>query len=120
MEKYNKKVGEYGEKIAEKYLLSKGYKILYKNFTTPHGEIDIIAKIKGLYVFFEVKTRTTDSFGFPEEAVSEAKQEHLLDSIEYFLEQNKLEDLDTRADIISIQIDKENKKAKIWQIKGFL
>lgn len=120
MEKYNKKVGEYGEKIARKYLISKGYQILYNNFTTPHGEIDIIAKIKDLYVFIEVKTRTSDYFGFPEEAVSQAKQEHLLDSIEYFIEMNKMEEVDTRVDIISIVINKEIKKIKIWQIKGFM
>ena len=47
-----------------------------KNYTTPFGEADIVAKSKDGYTcFVEVKTRETDAFGLPAEAVTRAKQQ---------------------------------------------
>ena len=53
----------------------KGYKILEKNYKTPFGEADIIAKKRGIYCFVEVKTRSSDYLGAPAEAVDERKRE---------------------------------------------
>lgn len=55
-DRYKKNTGDYGEVIAAKYLVDKGYEIIRKNYTKRGGEIDIIAKRKGLLVFVEVKT----------------------------------------------------------------
>jgi len=69
--------GKEGESIAIEYLLSKGYKILEKNFRTKFGEIDIIAKEGEYIVIIEVKRRISDSFGSPELSVNPKKQEKL-------------------------------------------
>ncbi|MDI1472823.1 MAG: YraN family protein [Thermodesulfovibrio sp.] len=69
--------GKEGESIAIEYLLSKGYKILEKNFRTKFGEIDIIAKEGEYIVIIEVKRRMSDSFGSPELSVNPKKQEKL-------------------------------------------
>lgn len=71
---FNTVTGCGGEDMAYKYLISKGYKILARNFKTKIGEIDIIAKDKGVIVFVEVKTRKSDFFGLPREAVTPSKQ----------------------------------------------
>ncbi len=65
--------GKEGEEIASAYLKAKGYQIIEMNKRFGRAEIDIIAKIGNEYVFVEVKTRTSDYFGFPEEAIDKRK-----------------------------------------------
>lgn len=67
-------MGRKGEDAVCKYLKKQKYKILHRNFTTPFGEADIVAKKDGVYCFIEVKTRTSDVYGLPAEAVDREKQ----------------------------------------------
>jgi len=70
--------GRFGEEIARRFLQSLGYEILTSNFRTRIGEIDIIAKDKGDFVFVEVKTREdVDKWGLPAEAVTARKREKM-------------------------------------------
>jgi putative endonuclease len=70
------RLGREGERLAEKYLKKRGYKILYRNYKAPKGgEVDLVCRDKDTLVFLEVKTRTSDQFGAPAEAVTSAKQE---------------------------------------------
>ncbi len=70
----NKIKGKYGEDIAAKYLIKKGYKIIERNYHfSRYGEVDIIAFDKGQLCFIEVKARTGDKFGAPLEAVTPSK-----------------------------------------------
>ncbi len=71
---YKKVLGKKGEKLVERYLKKQGCKILYRNYKTPFGEADIIATEKDEIVFVEVKTRTSDAYGAPKEAVGKEKQ----------------------------------------------
>ena len=72
----HKLLGRNAEADVGKYLKKHGYKILRKNYVTPFGEADIVARSKDGYTcFVEVKARETDSFGLPAEAVTRAKQE---------------------------------------------
>ena len=71
-------LGIYGEKLALKYLKKQKYKILEKNFRCALGEIDIVAKDGEFLVFVEVKTRSSNAFGEPMEAVDFYKQRKLL------------------------------------------
>ena len=69
-------LGRTGEQLTCKYLKKHGYKILKKNYKTPFGEADIVALSKDGYTcFVEVKSRESDSFGLPSEAVTRAKQQ---------------------------------------------
>lgn len=69
----NLELGKIGEEKAIEFLKKNGYKIIEKNYRTKIGEIDIIAKRKKEIIFIEVKTRSSDEFGLPEEAVNEIK-----------------------------------------------
>lgn len=66
-------LGRAGEEEAARHLHSCGYRILARNWRVRAGEIDIIAEHDGVVVFVEVKTRTSDAYGFPEEAVTPRK-----------------------------------------------
>ncbi len=70
-------LGEKGEQIATDYLRSKGYTILQQNYRASYAEVDIIAKDKDQIIFVEVKTRTYDYFGSPEEFVTRQKQKNI-------------------------------------------
>ena len=73
MAKHND-TGKLGEQIAQRFLKKKQFKILECNWRWGKGEMDIIAEKDDLLVFIEVKTRTKNTFGHPEEAISEKKQ----------------------------------------------
>lgn len=96
-----KSFGNKGEDIAADYLKKKGYTILHRNYNTPLGEADIVAKDKNIIVFVEVKARSSDAFGQPFEAVNHRKQEKLKKIALYYLKHNKIE-LPVRFDIVSI------------------
>ena len=68
-----KQVGSKGEDLAAEFLKDKGYRIIGRNYKTPIGELDIIAKDGETLVFVEVKTRSSNAFGYPFEAVGSRK-----------------------------------------------
>ena len=100
--------GQVGELYAERFLKKQKYKILLKNHKTPFGEIDIIAKTKNTYVFVEVKTRSSNAYGSPQEAVNRKKQLNIINSAENYLDENKLFEVDYRFDIIEVVGDGES------------
>ena len=72
--------GRRGEDLAHRYLRSKGYTIVARNYRLASGdaEVDLIAWDKETLVFVEVKTRASAEFGPPERAFDLEKQEHML------------------------------------------
>ncbi|HOC03486.1 MAG TPA: YraN family protein [Candidatus Ratteibacteria bacterium] len=91
-----------GEEIAARFLRKNGYKILERNFATKSGEIDIIANKKRTIVFVEVKTRNTDNFGSPAEAVDSKKLTRLGTVANYYIQKKRLEKFPYRFEIVSI------------------
>ncbi|HEY9087935.1 MAG TPA: YraN family protein [Anaerolineaceae bacterium] len=96
-------VGRWGENVAAEYLKNRGYTIVARNRRTPYGELDLIASKGAELVFVEVKTRTNNAFGLPEEAINPAKAQHLLDSAQHFLLEYSPQEIDWRVDVIAIQ-----------------
>lgn len=90
-----------GEDLAAVYLEGKGYAILEKNWRFGREEIDIIAQDKDTLVVAEVKTRSGNFFGEPEEFVNRQKQKNLIKAINAYIEKNNL-DLEVRFDIIGV------------------
>lgn len=98
----NKKEGNEGEILAEKFLKKQKYKILDKNYRALVGEIDIVAQEKDTIVFVEVKRRETLSFGRPSDAVGREKQYKIRRSGEEYLIRNKLTSCPVRFDVVEI------------------
>jgi len=71
--KDNLKTGQLGESLAKKYLENKGFRIIDANYRTKLSEIDLIAQFKDIMVFIEVRTRTGDKFGMPEQSLTKRK-----------------------------------------------
>ena len=97
-------LGSSGEALASDFLEKKGFTIVEKNYKTPLGEIDIIAQDNGTVVFIEVKTRSTDSFGYPFEAVH-AKKQGKLKKLALLYMKRVGKEVPARFDILSIQIN---------------
>ncbi len=107
---YRKKLGNRGERVARRYLKIRGYKILDTNFSTSHGEIDIICSKSGLIVFVEVKTRKSNILGEPEDSVTYPKQKKIASVARYYVKKNNLSGNNLRFDIIAIKYKTGRKK----------
>ena len=109
----NTQKGKDAEDLATTFLIENQYQILERNFRFKRGEIDIICQKNNLMIFVEVKSRKSDFFGFPEEAVSHSKANLIkVTAEEYMIQKNWHQDI--RIDIISITL------GKIYHIKdGF-
>lgn len=102
----NRKKGSLAEDRAILFLKSKGYNIIYKNFYTIYGEIDIIGEKNNLIVFFEVKYRKTLKNGYPRESVSKTKQEKIKKAALLYISQNNIINKGFSFDVVEI-IDNE-------------
>lgn len=98
--------GKLGEKLAEDFLINKGYTILHRNWRHSHYEIDIVALKNDLPHFVEVKTRSSKQFGEPEESVNKKKIRSLLQAADEFLFQHP-QYKNFRIDILSINIHQQ-------------
>lgn len=104
----NRKFGDAGEDLACRYLERQGYEILERNkHYSRFCEIDIIAKDKNTVVFVEVKTRKTDSFGSPLEAITASKYANIKKGVLSYLAENKVKNY--RIDVVGITLKPEIK-----------
>lgn len=94
-------LGQKGEKLALEYLLQQGFIVLEKNFRYQKAEVDIIAIKDEQIILVEVKTRSTDFFGGPEESVTKSKQRLLTEAADYYITSRQLKN-EVRFDVISI------------------
>lgn len=94
-------IGKAGERLAEAYLVERGFAILHRNWRCGKEEIDLIATKNGKLHFVEVKYRSSTFAGHPEEAVTRKKISVLLRGIQQFLQTYPQYD-DFRLDILSI------------------
>jgi len=94
-------LGRKGEEAAAEFLTGNGFSIREKNWKTNFGEIDIIAETSEFLVIVEVKTRSSVSFGNPEEAVNLRKQKLLVNMADSYIRRYDIEK-ETRFDIVSV------------------
>lgn len=97
--------GTEGELLGKQYLEDQAYEILDENWIFKKSEIDLIAYKDGIIIFAEVKTRSSNAFGEPEDFVDQTKQKHLaLAADEYIHLMDHQGEI--RFDIISVLFDK--------------
>lgn len=107
-----------GEDLAAEFLKKKGYKIIERNFRKGYGEIDIIAVHKNTLVFIEVKTRTSNKFGTPLEAINYFKLKSLLKTAEFYKVLNPKLPESLRIDAVSVILDENTGKSIIEHIEN--
>ena len=100
-------LGIQGEDLAVTYLLSQGYKILERNWRFAKAEVDIIAAKEDVLAAVEVKTRSTDAFGAPQEFIGRKKIRLLRKAMNAYVNLKGL-DLEVRFDFIGIVIENGN------------
>ena len=96
-----RRLGFFGENRAARFLKNSGYEILHRNYRCPFGEVDIIARKDDAVCFVEVKTRSSDSFGAPNEAVDGKRQTRYKNSARYYFSGVDM-DCIVRFDIIEV------------------
>lgn len=94
--------GKAGEDLAAQFLIEKGYQILARNYRFKRSEIDLIAQKNNCLVFVEVKLRTTDVFGYPEEFVNEKKAAKIMEGADQYIYELKWKG-NIRFDIVAIR-----------------
>jgi putative endonuclease len=95
-------LGNRGERLAAKFLVRKGIRILRRQHKMPSGELDIIAMDGDRIVFVEVKTRRSDSKGHPVEAITPQKQKKLTQLALTYLKKHGLLNQPTRFDVVTV------------------
>ena len=97
-------LGESGENLACRELVSRGYAILARRYRTRHGEIDIVAKDADTIVFVEVKLKTSPEFGCAAESVTRWKQRRVAAMAVDYLARNRLTNHPCRFDVVAIDV----------------
>jgi putative endonuclease len=120
-----KQIGSFGEKMACDWLVRKGYTVLARNFHAQGGEIDIVAFLarNKEIVFVEVKTRCVRSLqagsARPERAVTLSKKRKMKAAARrFFVMHNQYFNFNYSFDIVSVEVDKATRQARIVHFRG--
>ncbi len=103
-------LGRKGEQMALDFLLAKGYQLLERNWRFSRAEVDLILKDGAILVFVEVKTRSYDFYGQPEESITPKKESLIADAAAVYMEAIGHE-WEIRFDIISIILNEQKNKS---------
>lgn len=110
---HRQRLGKRGEDLAARYLEESDYTILERNFRTPFGEIDIVAQKNDCLVFVEVRTKSSGTYGLPEESITQDKKAHLIAAAEEYLQIRGHEEREWRIDVIAIEVDPRGKVTRL-------
>ena len=107
------RMGRYGETLAAKHLRKHRYRIVGRNITMQHGELDVVALRDDVLVIAEVRTRRTGAPLSPEASVDRTKQQHLIRAATEFLARSRITDVYVRFDVSAIELDDR------WRVTRF-
>jgi putative endonuclease len=95
-------LGASGEEAVAAWYVSRGYEVVERNWRCRAGELDLILRRGRTFVFCEVKTRSSDAFGAPVEAITREKQVRLRHLAARWLEDAPLRPTEIRFDVASV------------------
>lgn len=110
--------GIHSEALAEAYLRRRGYRILARNFRCRMGELDLVALDGDELVFVEVRSRTSEAYGAPEESIIRRKQKRLRRTAEYYLLHTGQTDAFCRFDVLGVVLDEAGRVRRIEHLKA--
>ncbi|MCU4174460.1 YraN family protein [Carboxylicivirga sp. N1Y90] len=94
-------LGKTGEAVAAKFLEEKGFDIIERNWRYKQKELDLIARHKNYFVVIEVKTRTTDGWENPKEAITPGKIRFIVEATEAYIMEYDIEE-EVRFDVVTL------------------
>jgi putative endonuclease len=97
-------LGELGERIAERWLRQRGWRVVQRRFRSGHRDIDLVVEQEGVVAFVEVKARRGDRFGDPVEAVNWRKQRELGRSARVWIDRHGRASDAYRFDVIGVLV----------------
>jgi putative endonuclease len=97
-------LGQRGENLAAEELAHRGYEIVARNWHCQAGEVDIVARQGDAFHFFEVRTRRGREYGTPEESVTPAKRQRMVDVALTYLGEHELTDTDWRVGFVAVEM----------------
>ena len=107
------KLGRRGEELAAHELTRQGYEIVARNWHCPAGEVDIVACQDEAWYFFEVRTRRGQEFGTPEESLTPAKQQRMIDVALTYLGEHDLDNVDWRVGLAAVELDRAGRLLRL-------
>jgi putative endonuclease len=107
------KLGRRGEELAVAELTRRGYEIVTRNWRCPAGEVDVVARRGEVWYFVEVRTRRGREFGTPEESLTQAKQQRMIDVALTYLGEHNLHDVDWRISLVAVEMDRSGKPRRL-------
>lgn len=107
-------LGARGEELAAAWYASAGYRVLDRNWRCAEGEIDLVCRMGATLVVCEVKTRTSDAFGGPAEAVGPAKRRRLRRLAARWLATNDVSCGEVRFDVAAVRGEAVDVIAGAW------
>ena len=97
--------GELGERIAERWLRRRGWRVIQRRFRSGHRDIDLVVERDGTVAFVEVKARKGAAFGGPVQAVNYRKRKQLERSAMVWIDRHGREADDYRFDVVGVLVD---------------
>lgn len=97
-------LGDLGERLAARWLRSRGWRLLERRFRSGHRDLDLVMVREGVVAFIEVKTRRRAEFGDPVEAVGWRKQRELSRSAQVWVDRHGRAGESYRFDVVGILI----------------
>lgn len=111
------RLGRLGERLAAETLAARGYTIVARNWRCPTGEIDIVAQEGDSLVVVEVRTRSGDAYGTPEESVTPAKQAKLVELGQTYVQEHGW-DGPWRIDVVALQFNRSGRLQRLTVIES--
>jgi putative endonuclease len=110
-------LGNWGEELAAQFLQDLGYRILATNYRCVYGEVDIVAQEGEELVFVEVRTRSSETFGVPEESLSRAKVRRLVATCQDYVGRCAGEDTGWRIDLVCVYLGQDRRLQRIQHLR---
>ena len=113
-----REVGVLGEQVARSFLEQNGYDIVETNYRCPEGEIDVIARLRDVLIFIEVRTRRGTGTGTPEESITPLKKRRLVATAEHYGQNREGLPAARRIDVMAIEMKRDGRVSRIELIEN--
>ena len=107
------KLGRLGEELAVAELAQRRYEVVSCNWRCQAGEVDVVVCRDDIWTFFEVRTRRGREFGTPEESLTPAKQQRMIDVALTYLSEHELNDVDWRVGLVAVEMDRAGRLLRV-------